>query len=348
MKITFLMPHLNIAGGVRINLNYAHFLAQRGHDVTVVVVSPKAWRRNLVNWLGIKTRWYKGFLPKVLRVKTMEGANIPDADIVVAGFWVGGIFFKDYPKNKGIQYQFVMHDERLYHGNRKEVSAVYNYPSKKLAISSWLKEILKKDFNQDSELFLTPVDFELFNKKDIQKKDNEIRVLMLDHTYEWKGIKEGFEAFNSAKEKVPSLKLIGYGVRNKNSEHLKYDEYHYSIPQKKLAELYSSCDIFLCPSWYEGLGMPAMEAMACGSCVVTFDTGGSRDYAFEGKTAFVAKHRDVKDLTEKLVLAAENKELREKIADEGYRFIHKDIENWEQSTDRLERLFKRMLENNSK
>lgn len=54
MKITFLMPHFKIAGGVRIGLNYAQFLAKKGHDVTVVAVSSKFLRRNIVNLLGIK------------------------------------------------------------------------------------------------------------------------------------------------------------------------------------------------------------------------------------------------------------------------------------------------------
>ncbi|NIQ00714.1 MAG: glycosyltransferase, partial [Nitrospinaceae bacterium] len=39
-------------------------------------------------------------------------------------------------------------------------------------------------------------------------------------------------------------------------------EYHYRPTGKTLNEVYTSCDIYLCPSWYEGLGMPAMEAMA--------------------------------------------------------------------------------------
>jgi len=83
-----------------------------------------------------------------------------------------------------------------------------------------------------------------------------------------------------------------------------------------------------------------MEAMACGSCVVTFDTGGSRDYAFDGKTALVAKNRNVEDLKSKLELAVSDKSLREKIAEEGYRFITSDIDMWEESTKKLENYLK--------
>ena len=42
--------------------------------------------------------------------------------------------------------------------------------------------------------------------------------------------------------------------------------------------------------------MPSMEAMACDTALVTFDTGGCRDYARDGETALVARRRDVADL----------------------------------------------------
>ncbi len=37
MKITFLCPHLRIAGGVRAILTHADRLARRGHEVTLLV-----------------------------------------------------------------------------------------------------------------------------------------------------------------------------------------------------------------------------------------------------------------------------------------------------------------------
>lgn len=39
-----------------------------------------------------------------------------------------------------------------------------------------------------------------------------------------------------------------------------------------LPALYSQAEIFVYPSLYEGFGLPPLEAMACGTCVVTSDT----------------------------------------------------------------------------
>ena len=40
------------------------------------------------------------------------------------------------------------------------------------------------------------------------------------------------------------------------------------IPDAQLAELYSGALAFVYPSLYEGFGLPLLEAMQCGACVI--------------------------------------------------------------------------------
>lgn len=49
--------------------------------------------------------------------------------------------------------------------------------------------------------------------------------------------------------------------------------YERGIPQKDLWGLYAVSDVYLQPSKAEGLGLPVMDAMACGVTVVATDTG---------------------------------------------------------------------------
>ena len=54
------------------------------------------------------------------------------------------------------------------------------------------------------------------------------------------------------------------------------DQLHYLrfVPDGKLAALYSAASLFVMPSFYEGFGFTPLEAMACGTPVLT-STGGS-------------------------------------------------------------------------
>jgi len=83
--------------------------------------------------------------------------------------------------------------------------------------------------------------------------------------------------------------------------------------------------------------MPAMEAMACGAAVCTYDNGGCRDYAIDGRTAVVAPRRDVDALAWGLARLVEDAELRRRIARSGQEFVRTQFD-WERATARLESL----------
>jgi glycosyltransferase involved in cell wall biosynthesis len=44
------------------------------------------------------------------------------------------------------------------------------------------------------------------------------------------------------------------------------------VTDRDLLHLYNACDVFVFPSFYEGFGLPALEAMACGRAVVCSNT----------------------------------------------------------------------------
>lgn len=44
------------------------------------------------------------------------------------------------------------------------------------------------------------------------------------------------------------------------------------VPEQDLVGLYSLCKLFVFPSWHEGFGLPALEAMSCGAAVISANT----------------------------------------------------------------------------
>jgi glycosyltransferase involved in cell wall biosynthesis len=338
VKITFLCPHLRIAGGVRAILTYADRLTALGHQVEVVVPTKSRTRAFWRSLTGAGPDWIAGFRAKVAWVDRWRPGALPDADAIVATAWQSAPAVAEAPARCGRKFYFVQHYESLYHGQAEAVDATYRLPLKKIVISTWLRDVMRERFSSDADVVVTPVDPGLFHAVPVTVDTPRPRVLMLHHEYAWKGVTEGFEIVSRVKQRVPGLFLVGFGVSPPKGA-VAYDEFHADPPQEKLAALYSGCEIYLCPSWDEGLGMPPMEAMACGAALATYDNGGCRDYALDGQTALVARRRDVDDLAVKLERLAADEALRARIAAAGSAFI-RDRFDWERAVRRMEEILR--------
>jgi glycosyltransferase involved in cell wall biosynthesis len=336
--ITILCPHVRVAGGVRAILTYADRLARQGHDVEIVVPAGGAlrawWRRTrgerstFVGSLAARLRWVGRWRAGALR----------EADVLLATAWQSAPVVAAAAASRGRKFYLVQHDESLYHGRPEAVDATYRLPLRKIVISSWLREVMRDRFGAEAELLVTPVDRELFHPVAAAARGGRPRVLMLHHDYAWKGVADGIEAVAGARRAGAEFALVGFGVKPPRRP-LPYDEFHENPPQSTLAGLYSGCEVYLCPSWDEGLGMPSMEAMACGAALCTYDNGGCRDYARDGQTALVARRRDVQDLAGKLARLVTDEALRRRLAAAGTALVTRSFD-WDAAVARLESLFR--------
>lgn len=82
--------------------------------------------------------------------------------------------------------------------------------------------------------------------------------------------------------------------------------------QKELAEIYSVADVFVNPTRDEVLGMVNIEALACGTPVITFDSGGSPE-CISTETGFVVSCDDIDELTNKIQFVCEEQPFDEGI-----------------------------------
>ena len=333
MRVTVLCPHVRIAGGVRAILTYADRLAARGHDVAVLVPARTRMKAAWRGWTAGGIDWFPRFRARVQWTDRWRPDSLPAADAVIATAWQSAPIVAAAPARAGRKLYLVQHYESLYHGAPAEVDATYRLPLEKIVISTWLQDVMRERFGAAAALLVTPVDPALFFPC---APADPARVLMLHHEYAWKGVADGLEAVARVRRRRPELRLVAFGVKPPR-EPLGYDEFHANPPQERLRELYSGCAVYLCPSWDEGLGMPSMEAMACGAALVTYDNGGSRDYAHDGVTALVARRRDVDDLAEKLARMLEDGALREKLAHAGAEHVRREFD-WDRAVTRLEAL----------
>ena len=279
-----------------------------------------------------------GLRARIVWVARWAADALPDGDAIVATAWQSAGGVAAAPGRGGAKLYLVQHYESLYHGDPAAVDATYRLPLAKIVISTWLRDVVRERFGGDAEVLVTPVDRALFRRVSVEVTTSRPRVLMLHHDSAWKGVTDGLAAVDKVKAQVPGLRLVGFGVKPPRQP-LPYDEFHANPPQRALAALYSGCDIYLCPSWDEGLGMPAMEAMACGAALVTYDNGGCRDYARDGETAIVAPRRDVEALAGGLARLARDATLRARLAAAGTAYVTTAFD-WDRAVARLEGMFR--------
>src|SRR5438445_174067 len=107
------------------------------------------------------------------------------------------------------------------------------------------------------------------------------------------------------------------------------------VPVEDLRVLYSNCVLFAFPSLYEGFGMPVLEAMACGSPVVSSNTSSLPDLA--GDAALLVDPRDPEAWAQAMTRVFEDGNLRDDLRRRGA--LRTKAFSWEQSARDLLRVY---------
>lgn len=102
---------------------------------------------------------------------------------------------------------------------------------------------------------------------------------------------------------------IKYAKDKDVSEQIIFSAY---VPREKMPEKYQSADVFVLPSFNEGMSNALLEAMACGLPAVVTDVGGTEELVDE-KNGFVFQAGNVNELVKILKHLHTNKQIIEQL-----------------------------------
>jgi glycosyltransferase involved in cell wall biosynthesis len=87
------------------------------------------------------------------------------------------------------------------------------------------------------------------------------------------------------------------------------------VPDEDLILLYNAAALFVYPSLYEGFGLPPLEAMACGTPVITSNVSSLPEVV--GDAAITVDPHNIKELSKKINKILSNKDLQNKMIQRG-------------------------------
>ena len=123
-----------------------------------------------------------------------------------------------------------------------------------------------------------------------------------------KNLRRVFQAFANLLPEMPTLRLIRVGSARFFEERKRLEAHAHGlgiadkitfleqITDTQLAQYYRAADILLFPSLYEGFGLPVLEAMACGTPVITSNTSSLPEVA--GDAAILVDPENVEAIAE--------------------------------------------------
>jgi len=354
LRITFVLPlpGTNPIGGFKVVYEYANFLAAAGHRVTVV--HPAIFRidqplhslelRSAAKTVGLylrnritgdfrPTRWFE-VLPAVrmLWVPSLAERYVPNGDVLIATAWETAEWAVQYSPSKGRKFYLIQHFE-TWAADPERVLKTWKMPFEKIVIARWLQEIAEQH-GESAHLIHNGLDFKRFSLDiPIEARDPD-RVLLIQHSLDWKGTADGRAAFEFARREHPALKLTLFGLTPPAASTPDI-EFHLNPSQAFLRELYNSTAIFLSPSWSEGFGLPAAEALQCGAALVATNIPGSASFAIHDETALLCPIKNPAAMAENILRLVREPALRVRLAKQGNEFIQQFT--WQRAGAALEK-----------
>ena len=156
-----------------------------------------------------------------------------------------------------------------------------------------------------------------------------------------KGASVAIAALEELHRTHPDVQVLAFGGSQRPKGFPDFAEYRRNPPQDVLVnEILGRTTIFLQPSRVEGLGLPAIEAMACGAALVTTDNGGSRDYAVPGRTALVVDGHD--EMVVAMAALIDDEPTRLRMAAAGADHV-RTVFDWDRSVRLTEAFLERYL-----
>lgn len=232
---------------------------------------------------------------------------------------------------------------------------VLKYANKVIANSNASAEFCKKLVkNISCEVIYRGIETEkiisVFSNLELKNKyPDSVIITFLGRLFDGKGVADLLSALSGIKDKNYICFIIGDGPERKKLEALakkigvknkivffgykKFEDY---------IKILKITDIFVNPSYTEGLPTTVAEAALCKNAVIATNVGGTSEIIINEKNGFLIEPKNIKLLEEKLRILINNKNLREEFGNNAYNEV-RDKFNWNNSIEKYLEIFNEII-----
>lgn len=188
-----------------------------------------------------------------------------------------------------------------------------------LAISQFLKQKCKVNFDKDAEVIPNAINMDLLYNTNKSENERKQITMVFRNSFP-----KGDFLLN---EILKKLTLKNYDIDINviymketmfpinNNENIKINYYKGPLNRKEISNILFKTDIFIDASLMEGFGLMSLEAMAAGAVPVVGESFGIGEYAIDGENSFVIKEiNNVDKYIEKIEYLLNNEDVLEKMS----------------------------------
>lgn len=179
--------------------------------------------------------------------------------------------------------------------------------------SKWLAGLVKQSYLREYpvEVINNGIDLDVFKptQSDFRERFNlEDKFIILGVASTWDR-RKGFKYFIELSKKIKNdeaIVLVGLSEKQRKDLPKNIIGITRTSNVKELAEIYTAADVFLNPTLEDNFPTTNLEALACGTPIITFNTGGSPE-SIEDITTNIVDKGNVDGLLKSIQKAKDNK-----------------------------------------
>ena len=179
--------------------------------------------------------------------------------------------------------------------------------------SNWLGNLIKESqFNTHPvKVIHNGIDLNVFHPiESTYREENNLndKYIILGVSYGW-SYEKGVDVFVELSRRLPNnYQIIMVGTNEETDKQLPDSiiSIHKTYNKEELIKMYTAADVFVNPTRADNFPTVNIEALACGTSVLTFNTGGSPE-AIDDTCGSVVEKNDIDNLEKEIIRICENK-----------------------------------------